>query len=77
MASCMARRKKGTSAERRKANRLYMDAGKQFVAANFEEAMRQFEQASRLEPANKDYKPIYPENDLKVAAVVKGVVRKY
>ena len=30
-----------------------------------------------LEPANKDFKPIYPENDLKVAAVVKGVVRKY
>jgi SOS regulatory protein LexA len=30
-----------------------------------------------LEPANKDYKPIYPEHDLKVAAVVKGVVRKY
>ena len=30
-----------------------------------------------LEPANKDHKPIYPENDLKVAAVVKGVVRKY
>src|SRR5205085_2661276 len=30
-----------------------------------------------LEPANKNYKAIYPENDLKVAAVVKGVVRKY
>ncbi len=30
-----------------------------------------------LEPANKAYKPIYPEHDLKVAAVVKGVVRKY
>lgn len=30
-----------------------------------------------LEPANKDFKPIYPETDLKVAAVVKGVVRKY
>ena len=30
-----------------------------------------------LEPANKDFKPIYPENDLKVAAAVKGVVRKY
>jgi repressor LexA len=30
-----------------------------------------------LEPANKDYKPIYPENDLKIAAIVKGVVRKY
>lgn len=30
-----------------------------------------------LEPANKKYKPIYPENDLKVAAIVKGVIRKY
>jgi SOS regulatory protein LexA len=30
-----------------------------------------------LEPANKKYKPIYPENDLRIAAVVKGVVRKY
>ncbi len=30
-----------------------------------------------LEPANKKYKPIYPENDLKIAAVVKGVIRKY
>lgn len=30
-----------------------------------------------LEPANKKYKPIYPEYDLKVAAIVKGVIRKY
>ena len=30
-----------------------------------------------LEPANKKYKPIYPENELRIAAVVKGVVRKY
>jgi len=30
-----------------------------------------------LEPANKDYKPIYPTEDLKIAAVVTGVVRKY
>lgn len=30
-----------------------------------------------LEPANKKYKPIYPTNELKIAAVVKGVVRKY
>ncbi len=30
-----------------------------------------------LQPANKKYKPIYPENDLKIAAVVKGVIRKY
>lgn len=30
-----------------------------------------------LEPANKKYKNIYPENDLKIAAIVKGVIRKY
>ncbi len=30
-----------------------------------------------LEPANKAFKPIYPENDLKIRAVVKGVIRKY
>lgn len=30
-----------------------------------------------LEPANKNYKPIYPEQDLHIAAVVRGVVRKY
>lgn len=30
-----------------------------------------------LEPANRNYKPIYPEYDLKIAAVVKGVIRKY
>lgn len=30
-----------------------------------------------LEPANKKYKPIYPENDLKIWAVVKAVIRKY
>lgn len=30
-----------------------------------------------LEPANKKYKPIYPEYDIKIAAIVTGVVRKY
>ncbi|MDB5194175.1 MAG: polymerase subunit [Parcubacteria group bacterium] len=30
-----------------------------------------------LEPANKKYKPIYPKYDFKVAAIVKGVIRKY
>lgn len=30
-----------------------------------------------LEPANKKYKPIYPTHELKITAVVKGVVRKY
>lgn len=30
-----------------------------------------------LEPANKKYKPIYPENSLNVIAVLKAVIRKY
>jgi repressor LexA len=30
-----------------------------------------------LEPANKNFKPIYPENELEIAAIVKGVIRKY
>ena len=30
-----------------------------------------------LQPANKNYKAIYPEYDLKIAAIVKGVIRKY
>lgn len=30
-----------------------------------------------LEPANKNFKPIYPVSDLKIKAVIRGVVRKY
>jgi repressor LexA len=30
-----------------------------------------------LEPANKNFKPIYPEHQFEVAAIVKGVIRKY
>ena len=30
-----------------------------------------------LEPANKNFKPIYPKYDLKVTAIVKAVIRKY
>ena len=30
-----------------------------------------------LEPANKNFKNIYPEQGLEVAAIVKGVIRKY
>lgn len=30
-----------------------------------------------LLPANKNYKPIHPEYDLRIAAVIKGVIRKY
>lgn len=30
-----------------------------------------------LEPANKNYKPIYPEHSLNITAIVKAVIRKY
>lgn len=30
-----------------------------------------------LEPANKNFKNIYPENNLQIKAIVKGVIRKY
>jgi SOS regulatory protein LexA len=30
-----------------------------------------------LEPANKKFKPIYPKEELRIAAVVKAVIRKY
>lgn len=30
-----------------------------------------------LEPANANYKPIYPSYQLRIAAIVKGVIRKY
>lgn len=30
-----------------------------------------------LEPANRNYKPIYPEHSLNINAVVKAVIRKY
>jgi repressor LexA len=30
-----------------------------------------------LEPANKDYKPIFPVHQLRIAAIVRGVIRKY
>jgi SOS regulatory protein LexA len=30
-----------------------------------------------LKPANKNYSPIYPQYDLKIAAIVRGVIRKY
>ncbi len=30
-----------------------------------------------LKAANKNYSPIYPQYDLRVAAIVKGVIRKY
>ncbi len=30
-----------------------------------------------LEPANKNFKPIYPTQELKITAIVKGIIRKY
>lgn len=30
-----------------------------------------------LEPANKNFKPIYPKHELLITAVIKGVVRRY
>jgi SOS regulatory protein LexA len=30
-----------------------------------------------LEPANQNYKPIYPEYELSIVAIVRGVMRKY
>lgn len=42
--------------------------------------MKYFRQKSGrvwLEPANRHFKPIYPESDLRIAAVVKAVIRKY
>jgi repressor LexA len=30
-----------------------------------------------LEAANKNYKPIHPKEDMKIAAIVRGVIRKY
>ncbi len=32
---------------------------------------------SWLEPANKNYKPIYPEHDMRIGAIVRGVIRRY
>jgi SOS regulatory protein LexA len=30
-----------------------------------------------LKPANKNYSPIYPQYDMKIAAIVRGVIRRY
>ena len=49
-----------------------------FVDGEF--TMKYFKQKgskSWLEPANKKYKPIYPEHDLQITAIVKVVIRKY
>lgn len=38
---------------------------------------RQSGSTAWLEPANKNFKPMYPANDLSVIAVIKGVIRRY
>ena len=45
-----------------------------------EHTMKYFRQAGAkvwLEAANKSYKPIHPENEMKIQAIIKGVIRKY
>ena len=42
--------------------------------------MKYFKKEGRqiyLLPANKNYRPIYPQYQMRVAAIVKGVIRKY
>jgi tetratricopeptide (TPR) repeat protein len=43
------------SSDRRRAAKLYFVSSKLFVAEKFEEAMRGYEQAARLDPGNGDY----------------------
>jgi len=41
------------------------------------EYFRKRGRAGFLEAANKDFKPIHPQEELKIAAVVRAVIRKY
>jgi Flp pilus assembly secretin CpaC/tetratricopeptide (TPR) repeat protein len=43
------------NADRRRAAKLYLACSKLFLAERFEEAMRGYEQAARLDPGNADY----------------------
>ncbi len=43
------------NSDRRRAAKLYLAASKLFVAEQFEEAMRGYEQAAALDPGNADY----------------------
>jgi len=43
------------NADRRRAAKLYLASSKLFLAEHFEEAMRGYEQAARLDPGNADY----------------------
>ncbi|PCI21311.1 repressor LexA [Candidatus Wolfebacteria bacterium] len=39
--------------------------------------LKQIRSKYYLEPANKNYKPIYPKESLRVVAVVRAIIRKY
>ena len=43
------------TSDRRRAVKLYLEATKLFQAERFEEAMRNYQQAAQLDPANADY----------------------
>jgi general secretion pathway protein D len=48
--------KQPRSSDRRKAAKLFLDASKLFVDSQFEQAMREFDEAAKLDPTNNDYK---------------------
>ena len=48
--------KEPRSSDRRKAARLYLEASKLFLDSQFEQAQRDFEQATSLDATNKDYR---------------------
>jgi len=50
-----AQDKQVRTSDRRRAAKLYLGASKLFEAERFEEAMRSYEQAAQLDPANADY----------------------
>lgn len=46
---------KATTAERRRAAKLYLSAARLYEAGQFEPALKQYQQAAELDPANADY----------------------
>lgn len=44
-----------TSSARRRANKLYLAASKLYISGQFEEALKTYEQATRLDPGNETY----------------------
>ena len=49
-------KKDPTNSDKRRAAKLFLDAGKLFVDGRFEEAMQQFKQAAELDPSNNNYR---------------------